>query len=69
VTAPVVRLPGKCPICSRPTVARYRPFCSRRCRAVDLNRWLTGSYAIPAVEEDEPDEESTAPPPEKPNPE
>ncbi|MGB1157763.1 MAG: DNA gyrase inhibitor YacG, partial [Alphaproteobacteria bacterium] len=28
-----------------------RPFCSDRCRDVDLNRWLTGAYAIPAVEE------------------
>ncbi len=22
------------------------PFCSRRCRAIDLNKWLDGSYAI-----------------------
>lgn len=31
-------------------VAEYRPFCSKRCADVDLNRWLGGHYAIPAVE-------------------
>jgi endogenous inhibitor of DNA gyrase (YacG/DUF329 family) len=35
------------------SVERFRPFCSKRCADVDLNRWLTGSYAIPAEEEDE----------------
>ena len=39
-----------CPICRKPTDARYRPFCSRRCADVDLGRWLTGSYAIPVEE-------------------
>ena len=38
---------GKCPVCSAPTVAAYRPFCSRRCADVDLSRWLHGAYAIP----------------------
>jgi|APTNR8051073442_1049403.scaffolds.fasta_scaffold07053_4 endogenous inhibitor of DNA gyrase (YacG/DUF329 family) len=42
-----------CAICGRPSVERFRPFCSKRCADVDLNRWLTGSYAIPAEEEDE----------------
>ena len=42
-----------CPICNRMAGDRFRPFCSKRCSDVDLNRWLTGSYAIPAVEEDE----------------
>ena len=37
-----------CPICQRPADPKYRPFCSRRCADVDLGRWLTGSYAIPA---------------------
>jgi hypothetical protein len=23
------------------------PFCSQRCKAVDLSRWFTGSYAVP----------------------
>lgn len=41
-----------CPICSKPTVDAHRPFCSPRCRQIDLGRWLKGSYAIPVVEED-----------------
>jgi endogenous inhibitor of DNA gyrase (YacG/DUF329 family) len=36
-----------CPICSKPTLKDYTPFCSRRCADVDLSRWLKGSYAIP----------------------
>jgi endogenous inhibitor of DNA gyrase (YacG/DUF329 family) len=47
----------RCPICGKPTVQAYRPFCSKRCADIDLNRWFTGSYAIPAVEEDDLDEE------------
>ncbi|MDZ4096816.1 MAG: DNA gyrase inhibitor YacG [Paracoccaceae bacterium] len=41
-----------CPICLRASDPKYRPFCSRRCADVDLGRWLTGAYAIPAAEED-----------------
>jgi uncharacterized protein len=41
-----------CPICAKPTETRYRPFCSRRCADVDLGRWLTESYTIPAGEAD-----------------
>ena len=43
----------KCPICSKPAVVAFKPFCSKRCADVDLNRWLTGSYVIPA-RDDEP---------------
>lgn len=45
-----------CPICGKPAEARFRPFCSKRCADVDLNRWLTGGYAIPAVEDEEPED-------------
>jgi uncharacterized protein len=46
-----------CPICKRPLAAAkeaslHRPFCSKRCADIDLSRWLNGSYAIPAVEDD-----------------
>jgi endogenous inhibitor of DNA gyrase (YacG/DUF329 family) len=34
-------------------VADFRPFCSKRCADVDLHRWLSGAYAIPAVESDQ----------------
>jgi endogenous inhibitor of DNA gyrase (YacG/DUF329 family) len=49
--------PGKpCPLCGKPAVERYKPFCSARCADVDLHRWLSGVYAVP-VEEDS-DEDS-----------
>lgn len=42
-----------CAICSRPIDAEYKPFCSRRCADVDLQRWFTGRYAVPATEADQ----------------
>ncbi len=42
-----------CPICGKPTAPDYRPFCSRRCADVDLGRWLTEGYRVPAESEDE----------------
>lgn len=30
----------------------WRPFCSERCRLLDLGRWLREEYAVPAVEDD-----------------
>ena len=41
-----------CPICGKPATVASRPFCSPRCRDVDLHRWLSGAYAVPVVEED-----------------
>ena len=32
-----------------------RPFCSERCKLIDLGRWLGGKYQIPVVEKDESD--------------
>lgn len=43
----------KCANCGKPVHADYRPFCSKRCADVDLQRWLVGAYAIPAVESDD----------------
>jgi uncharacterized protein len=50
-----VRLRPKlpCPICTRPSVQRYHPFCSVRCADIDLNRWLSGRYAIPVADPSE----------------
>jgi len=42
-----------CPICSKETVTKYRPFCSKRCADVDLGRWLNGSYAVASQDEDD----------------
>jgi hypothetical protein len=37
-----------CPICRRrPVEEAYKPFCSKRCADVDLQRWFTGGYVIP----------------------
>ena len=47
---------AKCPICGEPAVPEFFPFSSKRCAEVDLNRWLSGRYFIPAVES-EPDRE------------
>ncbi|MBO0664371.1 DNA gyrase inhibitor YacG [Jiella sp. MQZ9-1] len=37
----------KCPECGKPSRRETFPFCSPRCKAVDLNRWLSGHYVIP----------------------
>jgi endogenous inhibitor of DNA gyrase (YacG/DUF329 family) len=57
---PVIPLPAKapaCPICGKPATAGHRPFCSPRCRNVDLHRWLQGSYRVET--EENPDEGSS----------
>ena len=47
-------VPGApCPICRKPAVERFQPFCSKRCADIDLNRWLSGVYAIPAAADDD----------------
>ena len=46
---------GSCPICGKPAVPESRPFCSRRCADVDLNRWFSGAYAIPVQEAEDED--------------
>lgn len=51
----------RCPICGKPAAEPApadvekrspRPFCSERCRLIDLGRWLDGEYQIPAEELD-----------------
>ena len=42
-----------CPMCKRVAEQVYRPFCSRRCADLDLQKWLTGAYAIPAAQGEE----------------
>ncbi|WP_244596553.1 DNA gyrase inhibitor YacG [Oricola cellulosilytica] len=43
----------KCPECGGESQRATYPFCSQRCKDIDLNRWLSGSYAIPVTETDE----------------
>ena len=45
-----------CPECGKPSARETYPFCSPRCKAIDLNRWLSGAYVIPGKEEDEQDD-------------
>jgi uncharacterized protein len=59
----------QCPICKAPVdeadagkEGSFFPFCSDRCRLIDLGRWLDGKYAIPVDRNAEP-----ASPPEKPD--
>ena len=46
-----------CPQCGKTivwdTTNRYRPFCSERCKLVDLGQWATESYRIPETEKTE----------------
>ncbi|MEM0929299.1 MAG: DNA gyrase inhibitor YacG [Pseudomonadota bacterium] len=44
--------PSPCPICNKAADTDYTPFCSKRCADVDLNRWLSGGYAVPGIEDD-----------------
>jgi endogenous inhibitor of DNA gyrase (YacG/DUF329 family) len=48
----------RCPICGKPAVETSRPFCSERCRKVDLDRWRTEAYRVPV--EETPDEDAPA---------
>lgn len=42
----VVKL--RCPICKKPvkSTAPGFPFCSKRCRIIDLGKWASGQYVI-----------------------
>lgn len=41
-----------CAICKKATTTEYEPFCSKHCADVDLHRWLSGRYAVPAAEDE-----------------
>ena len=55
-----------CPRCGARTSFtrenRWRPFCSERCRMIDLGAWATESYRVPAEEDDGRDEEASSRP-------
>jgi len=39
---------ARCAVCGKPRETQaYRPFCSKRCADVDLQRWLTNRYVVP----------------------
>ncbi len=41
----------KCPICKKTVLYSvqnpHRPFCSEKCRLIDLGQWFEGDYCIP----------------------
>lgn len=47
---------GKCPVCQKLSTQENKPFCSKRCKDVDLARWFNGGYSVPAIEDDFTDE-------------
>jgi uncharacterized protein len=50
----------KCPICRNPVQWQdnpYRPFCSERCKMIDLDHWLSERYRIPVTSENDEDPE------------
>jgi endogenous inhibitor of DNA gyrase (YacG/DUF329 family) len=51
-----LRPPRPCAHCGKESTREFYPFCSKRCANIDLHRWLTGGYAIAAVEGDSADE-------------
>jgi endogenous inhibitor of DNA gyrase (YacG/DUF329 family) len=56
-----------CPICGRTVEGADRaalpffPFCSARCKTIDLGRWLDERYRLAADEQEEAPEEKDAP--------
>lgn len=49
-----------CPICGGKVewtaASRYRPFCSERCKQIDLGAWAAEKYAIGNTQEEPPEE-------------
>jgi endogenous inhibitor of DNA gyrase (YacG/DUF329 family) len=49
----------RCPTCERefnPADSEAKPFCSERCRLIDLGRWLDEGYTLPVPPDPEADE-------------
>ena len=53
----------RCPICEKqfdPATSPAMPFCSERCRKIDLGRWLREVYSVPVERNPEEDQEPDA---------
>jgi len=52
------KLKLKCPICKKPVTkaAEDFPFCSERCRVIDLGKWASGKYVVSSPVTDTSDE-------------
>ncbi|MBI3419403.1 MAG: DNA gyrase inhibitor YacG [Proteobacteria bacterium] len=44
-----------CPVCQKPAVEGFKPFCSGRCADVDLHRWFGETYRVPVKEDEDED--------------
>ena len=46
-----------CPTCGRPVEwseeSTYRPFCSKRCRLIDLGEWIDEGHRVPGKDLDD----------------
>ncbi len=54
----------RCPICGKafdPQNSKSLPFCSDRCRQIDLGRWLKEGYSVPVERTPEDEEEADGP--------
>ncbi len=54
----------RCPICKQYTTWEenpFRPFCSERCKLLDLGAWASEDYKIPGKKEEEEDEQNKEP--------
>ena len=52
----------KCPRCGKEAEFQnnpFRPFCSERCKLIDLGKWISGEYRIPVRSQDEQEDEPT----------
>jgi len=56
-----------CPRCGGPSAFssenKWRPFCSERCKLIDLGAWAAESYRVPAEEQEPPQDEPSPKPP------
>jgi endogenous inhibitor of DNA gyrase (YacG/DUF329 family) len=56
----------KCPTCGKLVAwvdtEKFRPFCSERCKLIDLGEWASGAYAIPGEPDIQPEESGAAHP-------
>ena len=50
-----------CPICSKDTDEKYRPFCCKRCADIDLGKWFNENYSLPADDAPLPEDEAQFP--------
>ena len=53
----------KCPVCGKEVEwkesNRYRPFCSERCKQIDLGAWAEEKYTVFAVEDEDSEDDGT----------